>query len=90
MAAEMFHSSYCRGYSRQLCCGFFREIYCSYIYRMKREVSTEEKALQRLVMWISRRNPPGSEGAVRCPPPPAHLRLAWQHRLKLAVVPDSL
>lgn len=86
----MFHGSYCRGYSGQLYCGLFREIYCSYIYRMKREVSTAGKALQRLVMWISRRNPFWQqEGAVRFPAPPAHLCLERQRCLKPAVVSVS-
>lgn len=87
----MFHGSYCRGYSGQLYCRLFREIYCSYIYRIKREVSTAGKALQRLVMWISRRNPFWQQwGAVRFPPPPAHLCLDKQCCLKPAVVSVSL
>lgn len=87
----MFHGSYCKGYSGQLYCWLFREIYCSYIYRMKREVSAAGKALQRLVMWISRRNPFWQQwGAVRFPPPPAHLCLDKQHCLKPAVVSVSL
>lgn len=33
------------------------EIYCSYFYSTKREAFAAGKALQRLVTWISRRNP---------------------------------
>lgn len=40
-----------------MCCRLFREIYCRYIDRMKAEVSTAGKALQRSVMWDSRRTP---------------------------------